>query len=208
MVVSLLALLAASASAPAAGAILPSEVSETLTRSLTIPGGRIVPLAWSTSDNCRIRTASIPRAIQGSGRIAVKFAGTNCTGWGWVRLEVWAETAVTTRAIRAGESMATAIALVEKEMKPGHMPFIPPDGSVAARMLPAGTSVSQGDVSRSAVVAGDRVKIVVMSGILAIETQGRRVACPANRACAVLPSGKRVEGHMDDTGRLIVEVPQ
>jgi hypothetical protein len=208
MTTLLLAVLALSPTTSGDAAALPGEVGESLARSLAVPGGRIVPLSWSSSGNCRIRSVSVPRAIEGSGRFAVKYAGSNCSGWGWVRLEVWAETAVTTRALRAGEPLSSGIAIVEKEMKPGRMPFVPGEGMLAARMLPAGTMVGPADVSRSAVVAGDRIKILVMSGFLAVETQGRRVACPSPRACAVLPTGKHVEGRMDGNGRLIVEVPQ
>jgi flagella basal body P-ring formation protein FlgA len=138
--------------------------------------------------------------------VAVKFAGKNCSGWGWVRLEVWSETAVTTRTVRAGE--AVAFAMVEQEIRAGRMPFVPSTGAVAVRSLSAGTTLSPADVSLSAVVAGDPVKIIVAAGAVAIETQGRRVACARSRACAVLSSGKHLEGRMDDDGRLIVEVPR
>ena len=207
MVAFLLALLAVSDAAPAAQEILPREVSESLTRALAIPGARIVPISWSAPANCRIRNASVAHAIDGSGRVAVKFSGRGCTGWGWVHLEVWAETAVTTRAVRAGEALAESFALIEQEVRPGRMPYVPPQGAVAVRGLSSGTTINAADVSRSAVVAGDPIKILVVSGVLAVEAQGRRIPCGQSRACAVLSSGKHLEGHMDDGGRLIVEVP-
>jgi flagella basal body P-ring formation protein FlgA len=138
--------------------------------------------------------------------VAVKFVGNNCSGWGWVRLEIWSETAVTTRAMRAGEAVESGFAMVEREVRPGRMPFVPPVGGVAVRSLPAGTALDPRDVSMSSVVAGDPVKVVVAAGAVAIETQGRRVPCAPSRACAVLSTGKHVEGRMDDGGRLIVEV--
>jgi hypothetical protein len=202
----LLAFYAVSQPASAASEFLPSAVSESLSRALTIPGARIVPLSWSAPEGCHIRNASVPHTIDGSGRVAVKFAGKNCTGWGWVRLEVWSETAVTTRALRAGETVETGYAMVEQEVRPGRMPFVPPAGAVAVRNLPAGTALDPRNVSKSSVVAGDPVKIVVAAGAVAIETQGRRVPCSPSRACAVLASGRHVEGRMDDRGRLIVEV--
>ncbi len=207
MVAFLLALLAVSDAAPATREILPREVSESLTHALAVPGARIVPITWSAPANCRVRNASVSHAIEGSGRVAVKFYGRGCTGWGWVHLEVWAETAVTTRAVRAGESLASSFAMIEQEVRPGRMPFVPPDGAVAVRGLPSGTTIHATDVGKSAVVAGDPVKILVVSGVLAIEAQGRRIPCAPTRACAVLSSGKHLEGHMDDSGRLIVEVP-
>ena len=206
MVAFLLALLAVPEAAPAAQEILPREVSESLSHALAIPGARIVPLAWSAPAGCRVRRASVPRAIDGSGRVAVKFVGNNCSGWGWVRLEIWSETAVTTRAMRAGEAVESGFAMVEREVRPGRMPFVTPVGGVAVRSLPAGTALDPRDVSMSSVVAGDPVKVVVAAGAVAIETQGRRVPCAPSRACAVLSTGKHVEGRMDDGGRLIVEV--
>jgi hypothetical protein len=207
MVALLLALLAVPDAAPAAQEILPSEVSESLTHALMIPGARIVPLSWSATASCRIRNASVPHGIDGSGRVAVKFSGRGCTGWGWVHLELWAETAVTTRAVRAGEAMASAYSMIEQEVGLGRMPFVPLAGAVAGRNIPSGTILRPGDVSASAVLAGDPVKIMVVSGVLVVEAQGRRVSCGGSRACAVLASGKHLEGRMDDSGRLIVEVP-
>jgi hypothetical protein len=206
--VLILALFASPELAPAARDVVPSEVSASLTRALVIPGARIVPLSWSAPRHCRIRGASVPHPIDGSGRVAVKLTGEGCAGWGWARLEVRAETAVTTRAVRAGEILAPALAVVEKEIKPGRVPFVPVRGAVAVRALSTGTVVEPNDVSGSAVVAGDPVKIVVVAGVLAVETQGRRTTCGRGRACAVLPSGKHVEGEMDEGGRLIVEVPR
>ena len=48
--------------------------------------------------------------------------------------------------------------------------------------------------------------VIVMSGPLAIEVQGRAISCGAGRTCAVLPSGRHVEGHLEE-GRLLVDVP-
>jgi hypothetical protein len=208
MVALLLALLAASDPASLGRDILPSAVSESLAHALTIPGARIVPLSWSAPAGCGIRSASVSRTIEGSGRVAVKYAGRNCSGWGWVRLEVWSENAVTTRVVRAGEAVGAALARVEQEVIPGRKPFIPPAGAVALRSLPQGTIIIPSDVSMSAVVAGDPIKIIVAAGTLAVETQGRRVPCTGGRACAVLPSGKHVEGYMDDAGHLIMEIPK
>ena len=204
----LFAFFAAPELASASRDIVPSEVGASLTRRLAIPGARIVPLSWSTPRHCRIRGASVPQPIEGSGRVAVKLVGEGCSGWGWVRLEVRSDTAVTIRAVRAGELLAPALAVVEKEIKPGRVPFVPQRGAVAVHAMPAGTMVEPSDVSGSTVVAGDLIKIVVVTGTLAVETQGRRTTCGRGRACAVLSSGKHVEGEIDESGHLIVEVPR
>ena len=208
MVVSLLALLAVSTAAPTALEILPSGVSESLQQALIVPGGRIVPLAWSGPQHCQVRGASVAHPIDGSGRVAVKVSGAGCSGWGWVRLEVWAETAVTARAVRAGEDLASAITLVEREIHPGRVPFIPEAGAVATRFLPAGMMLDAESAGASKAAVGDPVKVVFVSGTVAIETQGRRTVCFRGRQCAVLPSGKHVEGALDASGRLVVEVPR
>lgn len=205
MVATLLALLAVSIAEPTAREILPNEVSESLARALVVPGARIVPIAWSGKSDCRIRSASVPRVIAGSGRVAVKFTGARCSGWGWAEVEVWAETAVTTRLVRAGEPIEDAVAMVEREIRPGQSPFAPGAGALALRVLPAGTLLSASDVGRTAVVAGDPIKVLVAAGLIAIETRGRRISCPGGHACAVLPSGKHVQGRVDEMGRLIVE---
>jgi hypothetical protein len=44
------------------------------------------------------------------------------------------------------------------------------------------------------------------AGALSVEQSGRAVPCPRGRACAVLPSGRRVEGRLED-GRILVELP-
>jgi flagella basal body P-ring formation protein FlgA len=208
MVVLFLALFAFSGPAQAPRASVPSAVSESLTRALAIPGGRIVPLSWSESRACHVREAIVPRPITGSGRVTVKLVGPGCAAWGWVSLEVWATTAVTTRAVRSGERLASALALIEQLIRPGRVPFVPAEGALAARVLPAGRMIDASDVSDSSVAAGDSVKIVVVSGAVAVETRGRRVTCGSGRACAVLASGKHLEGRMDADGQLLVEVPQ
>jgi hypothetical protein len=54
--------------------------------------------------------------------------------------------------------------------------------------------------------AGTSIKIVVRAGALSVEQVGRIVPCTRDAVCAVLPSGKHVEGRVED-GRLIVELP-
>jgi flagella basal body P-ring formation protein FlgA len=150
----------------------------------------------------------VPQPIVSSGRIAVKVAGKNCSGWGWAQIEVWAKTSVTTQALRAGDPILPAVTIVEREILSGRAPFVPGPGAVAGRSLRAGTVLCANDASGSAAVAGESVKVLIASGLVAIETQGRRISCASSRACAVLSTGKHVEGRWDDRGRLIVEISQ
>jgi hypothetical protein len=108
--------------------------------------------------------------------------------------------------VRAGEALDSSFSMVEQEIRAGRAPFVPPAGAVAVRGLAAGNTIRAADVGSSAVVAGDPIKILVVSGVLAVEAQGRRIPCGPSRACAVLSSGKHLEGRMDG-GRMIVELP-
>jgi flagella basal body P-ring formation protein FlgA len=125
-----------------------------------------------------------------------------------VELQVWAKTSVTTRAVRAGEAVAPASMLEEREIRAGHPPFIVPFDAIAVRSLPVGAAVGSLDVARTRVSPGDPIKVVFVAGALAIETMGRRTQCVRSRDCAVLASGKHVEGEIDENGTLVVEVPR
>jgi hypothetical protein len=201
-----LALLAVSTTAPTVRENLPSEVSESLKQALVVPGARMSVISYSGLGTCNVRQASVPHPVEGSGKVAVKYSGKGCAGWIWVRLEVWADTTVTTRLVRAGEPIASGSALVEREMRPGQLPFIPPSGAVASHSMPAGTMVGPGDVATAAIAMGEPLAVVFVSGAVAIETRGRRSPCLRDRTCATLATGKHVEGQLDASGRLIVEV--
>jgi flagella basal body P-ring formation protein FlgA len=190
------------------GANLPPEVSEVLSQALAIAGARIVPVDWSARlpAGCLLHKATLDGAITGSGRLPVKLYGQGCTGWGWVRFEVWAPTAITTRPVRAGERLQPALAVEDREVRNGHATVMPPPGATAARALPRGTVLETSHIAGATVASGESVKVIVMSGPLAIEVQGRAISCGAGRTCAVLPSGRHVEGHVED-GRLMVDVP-
>ncbi|MGD0838012.1 MAG: hypothetical protein ABSB49_15340 [Polyangia bacterium] len=204
----LLALLAASGASSDVREELPGEVSESLQHALAVPSARIVPVRWTGPKGCPVVSVEPPRPIEGSGRVPVRVFGRGCTGWGWVELQVWAKTSVTTRAVRAGEPVAPASTLAEREIRPGRPPFIVPFAAVAARSLPMGAVVASMDVSMSRVALGDPIKVVLVAGALVVETTGRRSQCLRSRDCAILASGRRVEGEIDDNDRLVVEVPR
>jgi len=203
-----LLLATAAASHPTGAANLPPEVSEVLSRALTVPGARIVPLGWAPQmpAGCVLRQAVLGGTVTGSGRMPVKLYGQNCTGWGWVRFEVWAPAAITTRPVRAGERLQPALSVEDREIRSGHAGFVPPPNALAARALPRGTLLEPSHVAGATLASGESVKVVVMSGPLAIEVQGRAISCGVGRLCAVLPSGRHVEGHLEE-GRLLVDAP-
>jgi flagella basal body P-ring formation protein FlgA len=119
---------------------------------------------------------------------------------------VWTPAAVTTRPVRAGERLQPALAVEDREVRSGHLGIVPPPGALAARDLPRGTVLQASHVAGATLASGETVKVIVMSGPLAIEVQGRAISCGAGRTCAVLPSGRHVEGRLEE-GRLLVDVP-
>jgi hypothetical protein len=203
-----LLLATAAASHPTGAANLPPEVSEVLSRALALPAARIVPLDWAPHlpAGCSLRQAALSGAVTGSGRLPVKLYGQGCMGWGWVRFEVWAPSAFTTRPVRAGEQLEPALAVEDREIRSGHVGIVPPPGALAARDLPRGTVLEASHIAGAAAGSGDAVKVIVTSGSLAIELQGRAISCGFGRTCALLPSGRHVEGRLQE-GRLLVDVP-
>jgi hypothetical protein len=186
-----------------------------LTASATIPEARVAVSAIERGHgNCVASTVEhveVPRPVDGSGRFAVKLVGARASGepcdtWSWVRLRVFAKVAVTTRAIRGGDSLTGAVKTEEREIQPGHVPALPVDGATAERSLGAGQML-EADVMRApGLRSGETVKVVFVSGGMSIEQTGRAVPCARNHNCAVLPSGKHVDGALVE-GRLMVQVP-
>jgi flagella basal body P-ring formation protein FlgA len=196
--------------APAARAAteLPPEVQAAMDGAVALSGARVVPISYQTTlpRNCRPTTATLPRPIDGTGRFAVQLDGEGCRGWAWLKVEVWAPVMVTTRAVRAGEAIDEAVTAVERQVTAGNPPPALAPGAVAARSLPRGKAVQASDVRMAAAPSGGPIKVLVRSGPLVIETSGRLITCGRGRTCAVLTSGKHVEGQLAD-GRLVVDVP-
>src|SRR5260370_812377 len=75
-----------------------------------------------------------------------------------------------------------------------------------ARRRPAGAVVDSDAATGATARPGEPVKVVLISGGLAIEQNGRAVPCVHGRSCAVLTTGKHVEGDLV-AGRLLVTLP-
>ena len=223
-----LALVAASASAapvdaPAAspakksdGADLPALASA-LAESSTVAGARVELVALEgASASCRTDGADVrvetSRPVDGSGRFAVKLIGhtatkgARCELWAWARLRVFASVRVARRPIRAGEALTPATIVEEREIRSGHVPMAAVDGLTADRAIGAGQMIEEGTARAPGPRAGEPIKVVIVLGALAVEQDGHVLPCSAGRTCAVLPSGKRVEGALVD-GRLMVGTP-
>ncbi|HVR61599.1 MAG TPA: SAF domain-containing protein [Polyangia bacterium] len=203
--------------APATGAErVPAVVLTALERALSVPGARLddAQAEGGPVRTCPPREVEVPRAVDGSGRVAIKVIGTRaggarCEAWSWVRVRVVADVAVTRRALRAGDALAGAVVTETRELVPGRPPADPATltGAVAAHALPAGAVVEADAATVATARPGEPVKVVLMTtNGLAIEQSGHAVPCVRGRSCAVLPSGKHVEGDLID-GRILVTLP-
>jgi flagella basal body P-ring formation protein FlgA len=185
-----------------------------LAAALTLEGARaeLVALRPSLPAGCTAVAFESPRPVAASGDVplrarGVDATGASCEGWAWARVKVVAPVAVAARALAEGDRLdPTSLGVADREVTAGRS-FLArvPAGATAARSIPAGTALEPVHL-RLGPPPGEPVTVVVRAGALAVEQPGRAIACARNRACAALPSGRRVEGTFDGE-RLIVEAP-
>jgi len=151
------------------------------------------------------------RPAEASGATALRFtgataAGAPCEGFAWAQVRVLARAPVAARSLSDGEPLDGAVAWEEREVQAGRRPLaeVPP-GATATRRLAAGALLDEAAV-RLGPRPGEPLPVLLRVGALTVEQPGRAVPCPRGRACALLPSGRRVEGRLAD-GRLLVEIP-
>ena len=192
-----------------------AAVVSALTASATIPDARVVVSSvergHGTCVAATMERVEVPRPVDGSGRFAVKLVGARasgepCESWSWVRVRLFASVPVVTRAVRGGDSLAGATKMEEREIQPGHVPAIVVADATADRSLGAGQMLEADAVRAPGLRSGESVKVVLVSGGLAVEQIGRAVPCARNHNCAILPSGKHVDGALVE-GRLMVQIP-
>ncbi len=190
-------------------AAIPAFVDTALQRALAVPGARLEVLALreSGSSGCEATQAEVQRPVTTSGAVVVRLRGPGCESLAWADLRVLAKGLVLTHAVREGEPLQGAAAAAEIELRQGQdlLSSLARDAR-AARSLPAGTQLSLHHVRAEGPAIGSQVKIEVRAGALVAVQMGRVVGCVPGRACAILPSGRRVEGTLD-AGRILVEAP-
>lgn len=160
---------------------------------------------------CKATSARLDRAVAGSGSLTVSLQGIGkrgvaCEGWARATVLITAPVMVTTRVVRTGELLDAATTVEWREIGAGAHPAPAAIGGIAARTLMAGTVVDASSVRSNKPSAGSQVRVSIEMGALKVEQIGRLIPCGGDRACAVLPSGKRVEGALEDD-RLVVMVP-
>jgi hypothetical protein len=181
--------------------------------ALALHGARaeVLELTGSTPGGCALTRADAPRQVAASGRVALHAFGkaaddTPCDAWVWARVRVVAPSLVTAWAVLEGAPLEGAVVSVDREVAPGRPPLAAlPEGAVACRALPAGAPLDP-TLFRVGARPGEPVAVVLRAGALRVEQRGQAVACRRGRACALLPTGRRVEGAWHD-GRIFLEPP-
>ena len=212
MILALLASVATLATPPAASAA-PAPVQAVAAAAVTLRGARaeVMELSGGLPAGCALVRAEAGQSLAASGRLPVHLfgssgSGTPCGAWAWARVRVTAPSLVTTRAVLEGARLEGAVSLSELEVAPGKPPVTElPEGATAARALPAGAVLGEPDY-RVGPRPGELVVVVLRAGELTVEQQGQALACRRGRACALLPSGRRVEGAWHG-GRIELESP-
>lgn len=192
----------------------PPAVPRAIEAALGRDGARAVVRDYRPSlpDGCRVTGAAVKGALEGSGAVTVTLegrdaTGARCEGWALVRARLHAKVLVATRTLAAGDALEGAVAAEERELPAGVAPLdaVAP-GAVAAWPIPAGAILTAARVRAAGPRPGASVPVVVSRGGFTVETAGTLVACSGGRSCALLPSGKRLEGTVRD-GKFHVEAP-
>ncbi|HYS80362.1 MAG TPA: hypothetical protein VEM76_06605 [Anaeromyxobacteraceae bacterium] len=168
--------------------------------ALALPGARAELLRVDGAPaRCEARRAEVPHPVAASGRVALRLSGSDasgraCEAWVWAEVRLRAPVLVTTRSVASGEPLQGAVATAEREVRPGRTPLAAlPEGARADHALPAGTALDDGAL-RVGPRPGEPVTVLLRAGALAVEQRGTAISCRRGRACALLPSGRRVEG--------------
>jgi hypothetical protein len=205
------AALAALAVAVSAGEAVPAPVRAAVEGALAVRGARaeVVQVRGAVPPGCAIARAELPRAVEASGDVPLRVAGAGeggepCEAWVWARVRVTAPALVTTRAVAAGDALEGATAPADREVLPGR-PLVAalPPGAAADRALAAGTALAPEHL-RVGPKPGEPVRVVLRTAGIEIAQDGRAASCRRGRACALLPSGRRVEGSFLD-GVLVID---
>lgn len=195
----------------AAAAPISPPVRAAVAEALSVRGARaeVLDLTGALPPGCALARAESPGPISASGRVLLHLVGAGpgggaCGSWAWAQVRVIAPTLVTTRAVAEDAPLEGAVELVEREVAAGRRPLAElPSGARAARALPAGTPLQDASI-RVGARPGETVAVLLRAGPLAVEQEGRAIACRRGRACALLPSGRRVEGAWHE-GRIVLD---
>jgi hypothetical protein len=189
---------------------VPAPVARALAENLAVPGGRLEWGGYKGPLRCEVERARSERPITGSGLVPLRVEGRtqdggSCTGGAMVAVRVRAQVWVTARAIAAGEPVGPLAARQEREIRAGQTVLSElPEGATAARQLQAGTLLEPSLLADPGWTQGGPVRVVLRGRGITLVEQGRIAPCVAGRVCAVLRSGRKVEGRREGS-ELILE---
>jgi flagella basal body P-ring formation protein FlgA len=193
---------------------VPPQVAEALNDASAVINGKVHVSRFTIAN----RTQCIPDKIElkeridGSGRVPVRYtgkdkSGADCQAWAWADVQVWAPVLITTRAVKPGETIDGAVTEVEREVMRGHEPLtqVTP-GLIATNMIASGAVIEKHAVHIAQPKVGTQISVTIVAGGVTVEEAARVLPCVPDRVCVMLPSGKRLDGTMQD-GHLLVEAP-
>ncbi|HEX4386865.1 MAG TPA: hypothetical protein VH083_28115 [Myxococcales bacterium] len=184
---------------------IPPAVAASIRTAAAIPGATVELSNYRAAPaSCIAREASVERPYFASGEVMARFTGQDsrgpCKGAALVHATVKAPVWVATRAARPGELIEAAQA--EREVHGEPLAQVPP-GARAAKAIAAGSIIDADSLQAAAGPTGSQIQVELRDGSLRIATAGRVVPCGRGKSCAVLPSGKHVEGEVEN-GVLVV----
>ncbi|HUJ26260.1 MAG TPA: hypothetical protein VLW85_09595 [Myxococcales bacterium] len=169
-------------------------------------GARVEVLAWRPQGACEPDSAEVRGPLHGSGSVALRIAGRGCSGWAFADARVTAQVLVATEAAREGQPVHAA--LEWREVRAGHEALAEiPASAVAARDVARGSVIEASMVREPGPKAGAPVRVVLRDSAITLELVATAVPCARGLACALLPSGKRVEGHFEGDAILVEMLP-
>ncbi len=157
---------------------------------------------------CAVDRAEVA-PLRAGGRVAVRFEGLDahgraCSRAVFAQIRLLRSAPRLLRAVDAGEQVGREdVAWEELDVRAGRPPLSAiPEGAAASRRLAAGTVLEASHV-RVGPSPGTKVTVVLSTGALTVEREGRVVPCSDGAVCAALDNGRRVSGELRD-GRLQV----
>ena len=191
---------------------IPAAVVRALSAGALLPDARVEAVGYRGAGRCDATRAEVEHPVEASGSVSLRIEGHSptgeaCRGFAVAEARLYAPVWVASRALAAGEAVEGATSRLEREVQPGHVPLAALSAGLATlRPVAAGTTLEAGFVQDPSWRPGAPVRVVLRSGSLSLTQQGRIVPCAPGRACAQLPSGRRVEGRRSGN-ELLLEMP-
>lgn len=189
----------------------PPFVADAVAR--TSPGARATVTEYRPTlpPGCEATSAVALASPDLAGRLMLRLSGTSggglvCDGFATARAQLVGPVYVVTKPVARGAPLADAVTLEDRPVHglPSRVNNLT-TGATAAQPLPPGTVLEARHVATQGPKAGDKVTVVLKSGAITLVQEARLAPCIPGRSCAVLPTGRRVEGQLVE-GRLVVEV--